>query len=213
MLQMKKIILTLLLYAAVSSTAFAEKIYMGVFKTSTEYGAWITLRDAPCNKLDGNAIIMSGKNKHNGCWKIEEKQVRIDWLDSSVPNFYDLDGFKLVGDTDLDSNKTSQQTQQQAPVSQSPKTNLYCQAQAWAGDVVLERDTAGMLKKMTVGGEDVSFTEKESSINFSFNSLNITLSSITGMFSYESTTAAKLLFKADRRGSGKCEVVEGKRRF
>lgn len=197
-----------MLLMAMSVTAYAEKIYMGVFKTSTEYGAWITLREAVCNQVDGNAIIMSGKNKQNGCWKIVDKQVKVEWLDGSVPNFYDLDGFKLVGDTDLDSKPS-----QQAKAPQSPKTNLYCQAQAWAGDVLLERDSSGVLKKMSVSGDDVSFVEKDTSITFTFNSLNIVLSNVTGMFSYESTAAAKLLFSANRRGTGKCDVVEGKKRF
>jgi hypothetical protein len=162
--------------------------------------------------LDGNAILMSGNDKSKGCWKIEGKQVRIDWLDSSTPNFYELEGFKLVGDTKLDSKNTNQQTQT-APVLQASKTNLYCQAQAWTGDVVLERDNTGVMKKISVGGEDVNFSEKESSINFSYNNLNITLSSVTGMFSFESTTLAKLISGAVRRGTGKCEIVEGRKRF
>ena len=90
---------------------------------------------------------------------------------------------------------------------------MYCQSQDWVGDIVIDRDKEGLLKKLTVGGEDTVFEEKESSITFAFNSLNMALSTVTAMFSYESTTASKLLFKANRRGTGRCEVVDGKKKF
>lgn len=209
---MKKLIITAVIASSFSGLTFAEKIYMGVFKTSTEYGAWVTLRDAPCNKVDGNAVVMSGKNKHNGCWKLEDKQVRIDWLDSSTPNFYEKDGFKLVGDTDLDSTKSAQQTQAQ-PSNEPTRTTLNCQAPAWVGDVLLERDATGALKRISISGNDVAFTEKDSSIAFSFNSLNISLSNVTGMFSYEPTMVSQLVFKSNNRGSGRCVVVDGQKKF
>ena len=221
-LNMKKIIVSLLLIIATTCT-YAEKLYMGVFKTATEYGAWITLRGAPCNKVDGNAVLMSGNRKENGCWKIENKLIKIEWLNNNVPNFYEMDGFRLVGDTDLDKpqvaqkekENTSQVTAENSAIqiNNGNKTTLYCQSQDWVGDIVIDRDKEGLLKKLTVGGEDTVFEEKESSITFAFNSLNMALSTVTAMFSYESTTASKLLFKANRRGTGRCEVVDGKKKF
>jgi len=216
-------IIFLLLLSLTTTCIYAEKIYMGVFKTATEYGAWITLRGAPCNKVDGNAVLMSGNRKENGCWKIENKMIKIEWLNNNVPNFYEMDGFKLVGDTDLDkpqvaqkeSEDATQSSQQKSTIQNNAgnKATLYCQSQDWVGDIVLDRDKDGLLKKLTVGGEDTAFEEKESSITFTFNSLNIALSTVTGMFSYESNTVSKLLFKANRRGTGRCEVVDGKKKF
>jgi hypothetical protein len=48
---MKKTFCLTMVLAAFSSSSSAEKLYMGIFKTATEYGAWVTLRDAPCNTL------------------------------------------------------------------------------------------------------------------------------------------------------------------
>lgn len=204
---MTKRVLTIIIATVMCSSAFAEKIYMGIFVTNSEFSQWVSLRDKPCSKSEENAVMMSGSIKKNGCWKLEDKKIKIDWADDSESSTYPLELFKLVGDTKFNS-KTDV-----LPDVKSKVVRLNCQAADWVGDVIVERDADGSLKKVLVGAELVDSSEANGNINFSFKGLNIVLSTVTGMFNYSSTLMNNLLLKENRRGVGQCKIIDDLKKF
>ena len=196
---MKKLILCIACLFAISS-AFAGKTYMALVPTSTEFFAIVTVTEKPCVAGDGNALYMSEVRAVRvsalGCWKQEGNSVKVEWtVGDKVPDTFDFALFKPVSD---DGSKT---------VTQGSKVLLTCSATGWVGDILVDRDETGVLKKLIVAGEDVSFDEKGPAINFSYKGKNISLSTSTGIFNYETTAFQsylnnRLLGGGDVKGTG-----------
>lgn len=166
--------------------------------------------EKPCTSAEGNALYMVGKTASMGCWKLDGKQVRVEWQSGDAPTTFDFEAFKVVSDdgdaaTAMASKKGS-------------TTYLNCTAQGWVGDLAVERDETGVLKKLTVSGEDVSFSERGSAINFSYQGKNISLSTTTGIFNFETSGFQsylnnRLLGGGNVKGTGNCKLSDGAKKF
>ena len=109
-----------------------------------------------------------------------------------------------------------------AQVATKPQENklvtvLTCVADAWAGDVTVERNQDGSLKTVFVSGERVSANEQANAINFSYSGLNISLSTLTGVFNYDTSGFQSFLNRELRRpnakGAGVCKVNTAQKKF
>jgi hypothetical protein len=74
------------------------------------------------------------------------------------------------------------------------------------------------LKSVHVSGEKVSASEKANAINFSFSGMNISLSTLTGVFNYETSGFQKylnnrLLGGGSAKGAGICKVNNAIKQF
>lgn len=192
-------------------SAHASKAYIALLPTNTPIHAVVTVMEKPCSTSEGNALYMIGKSASMGCWKLDGRQVRIEWQPgSNAPTVFEFEQFKLVSD-DGDSATA-------AASKQGKVTQLTCVADAWVGDVIVQRDEAGILRKLTVSGEDVSFSEKGTSINFSFQGKNISLSTSTGVFNYETSGFQsylnnRFLGGGNTKGAGSCRLGEAVKKF
>ena len=203
--------LLLLLSLFLGGGAHASKVYIALLPTCTPIHAVVTVMEKPCSASEGNALYMVGKSASMGCWKLDGRQVRIEWQPgSTAPTVFELELFKLVSD-DGDSSTA-------AASKQGKVTHLTCVADAWVGDLIVQRDEAGILRKLTVSGEDVSFSEKGTSINFSFQGKNISLSTSTGVFNYETSGFQsylnnRFLGGGNAKGTGSCRLGEAVKKF
>lgn len=207
---MKKLILCFASFTFFSS-AFAAKTYMGLVPTSTDFYAIVSMTEKPCVAGDENAIYMaqgqSGKVSALGCWKLEGNTVKVEWTKGDrVPNHFDFSLFKPISDDGSTYSK------------QSSKVVLNCSAPDWVGDILVERDEFGVLKKLIVAGDDISFVESGTAINFSYKGKNISLSSTTGIFSFETSGFQsylnnRLLGAGNVKGTGSCKLADAKRKF
>jgi hypothetical protein len=205
---MKKILFIAL--ALASATAHASKVFLALIPTSGPLHAVVTVMEKPCTSAEGNALYMVGKTASMGCWKLDGKQVRVEWQSGDAPTTFDFEAFKVVSDdgdaaTAMASKKGS-------------TTYLNCTAQGWVGDLSVERDETGVLKKLTVSGEDVSFSERGSAINFSYQGKNISLSTTTGIFNFETSGFQsylnnRLLGGGNVKGTGNCKLSDGAKKF
>jgi hypothetical protein len=206
---MRKIVALLSLFV-LASAANAGKIYFALFPTNTQYHALVTIAEKPCTQAEGNALYASGKTAVMGCWKLEGQQIVVKWTTGEAPAEFKFEDFKLVND-DGDSVAA-------AASKRGTTTHLNCSAQGWIGDLIVDRDEAGVLKKLTVSGEDVSFSEKGTAINFSYQGKNISLSTTTGIFNFETSGFQsylnnRLLGGGNVKGTGSCKLSDGAKRF
>jgi len=201
---MRVLALTALL--TVAATANATKIYMGVFETSGPFASYVTIIERPCDSLEGNAMLMNGERAVIGCWKEQGEKVVVNAIDGKFLASYDKTGLKLVADKDIAQPSLAQG-------KNSKKTLLNCVADAWVGDVEVERDQEGQLRNVVVAGASVESSESGSSIRFNFNGLKVVLSSVTGAFTYESNSFAHILSGTVRRGAGQCHVINSAKKF
>ena len=207
---MKKLILWIACLVAMNS-AFAGKTYMALVPTSTEFFAIVTVTEKPCVAGDANALYMSEvravKVSALGCWKQEGNSVRVEWtVGDKVPTTFDFGLFKPISD---DGSKT---------VKQGTKVLLTCSATGWVGDILVDRDESGVLQKLIVAGEDVSFQEKGSAINFAYKGKNISLSTSTGIFNYQTSGFQSFLNNrylggGDVQGAGSCKLADATKKF
>ena len=205
---MKKILVLISLITLVCN-ASAGKMYLALIPTSSQYHALVTIAEKPCTQTEGNALYASGRTANMGCWKLEGQQVVVKWTTGEAPTEFKFEDFKLIND-DGD-------TATAAASRQGSTTSLVCNAPGWVGDVTVERDAAGVLKKLVVSGEEVSFTEKATTINFSYKSRNISLSTTTGIFNYETSGFQSFLNRqsgrADVSGTGACKLNDSAKKF
>jgi hypothetical protein len=203
----------ILLFVALTVTALnaqASKVFLALVPTNGPLHAVVTVMEKPCTSTQVNALYLIGKAASMGCWKLDGKQVKVEWQSGDAPTVFEYDAFKMVGD-DGDT----------AIASESKKgsvTHLNCTAQGWVGDLAVERDETGILKKLTVGGEEVSFSEKGTSVNFSYQGKNISLSTTTGIFNFETSNFqsylnSRLLGVQNDKGTGSCKLSDGKKKF
>ena len=200
-----KSLITLLMCISFSEV-FAEKLYMGIVKTENTYSALVTIIDRQCTKPEGNAMYLSGNNGGVSCWTMEGDKVKLEIVENGRVLYFDKSVFSLIRDTN-DGSSTNEVKRQ------NTKVVLNCIADAWVGDVDVERDTSGALVKVVVNGENVIANEKSNAINFTYNKLDISLSTLTGLFSYETSTLFKLLSGNVRRGTGRCNLVQNVKKF
>lgn len=76
--------------------AQAQKVYMTLADTSTEYKILITIIQKPCDKKDGNATGLTKNRLVMGCWTLEGEDAKIKWFDIEQTNSYPMIDFKLV---------------------------------------------------------------------------------------------------------------------
>jgi hypothetical protein len=186
--------------------AYASKVYIALLPTNTPIYALVTVMEKPCSPSEGNAMYMVGKSASMGCWKLDGQTVRVEWqTGSNAPTAFQFEQFKLVSD---DGDSTTASASKQGRV-----THLTCAADAWVGDVIVHRDEAGVLKRLQIAGEDVSFAESGTAINFSFQGKNISLSTSTGIFNYETTGFRRILGERNTRGTGTCRQGDPVKKF
>ena len=192
------------------ASAQAGKMYVALLPTPSEFYALVTLFEKPCSSSEGNALYLSGTREGRvsamGCWKLEGKSIKIEWTTGDkVPDTFESLMFKPIADDGTQVSKSS------------IKVLLTCSAPGWVGDILVERDEAGVLQKLTVAGEEVSFTEKATTINFTFKGKNISLSTSTGVFNFETSGMQSFMNRQiggrDVSGTGSCKLADATKKF
>ena len=205
---MRNLVMTFLLL--IVGSANAGKVYMALVPTSSEFYAIVSIVEKPCVTGDGNAVYMSetrsGKSSALGCWKLEGTTVKVEWIDNdNVPKTFDFTNFKPISE------------EGPAVKKQGSKVQLNCVAPGWVSDILVERNEVGILNKLIVGGEDVTFTEKGTAINFSYKGKNFSLSTTTGIFNYETSGMQSFMNRQlggrDVSGTGSCKLAESTKKF
>ena len=187
-------------------------VMMAVVPSSGETSVLATIIDRKCDAVGWNATLTNTTETLRGCWFREGDLVKIKIANSETVRVIPFDVLKSIGLT----------RPPQTPKAEEPKkpttTTLSCAADAWFGDIVVERNSDGTLKNLVVSGESVSATEVSSSINFSFRGLNISLSTLTGAFNYETSGFQRylnnrLLGGGSAKGTGICKINNLNRQF
>lgn len=188
----------------------AYQVFSGLYQDAGDTHLLVTIRDKACDPKAGNATINNIATSLRGCWIQEGPVVKITILDSSDVRVFPKADLRLMGDLqDLAAIKSQEI---------KPSTvALTCIADAWVGDVVVERGVDGALKSLFVSGDRVSATEQANAINFSFNGLNISLSTTTGVFNYETSGFQSFLNsefgRKNTKGVGVCKINTAKKQF
>lgn len=205
-------ILILFLNVLLIGNVHAGKIYMALIPTNHQVHVIATFMEQPCTPDEGNFLYMVEKRASMGCWKREGNQIKVEWFkgDPAPTNTFDFNIFKLIAD---DGNQSADEARKKGF-----KVLLNCNSQGWVGDIQIERDELGTLKKLVVSGQDVSFEENVTSINFSFKGNNFSLSTTTGIFSYETSGFQsylnnRLLGGGNVKGTGSCKLADAAKKF
>jgi len=187
-------------------------VMLAVVPDSGETSVLATIIDRNCEAAGWNASIGNTTETLRGCWQREGDLVKIKIPNSDVVRVIPFHALKSIGLT------RPPQTQKSEEPKKPTTTTLSCAADAWFGDIVVERNSDGTLKSLTVSGEAVSATEVSNSLNFSFKGLNISLSTLTGAFNYETSGFQRylnnrLLGGGSAKGSGICKINNLNRQF
>lgn|GEM_PF-1485268 len=187
-------------------------VMMAVVPSSGETSVLATIIDRNCDVVGWNATLANTNETLRGCWHREGDLVKIKISNSDAVRVIPFDVLKSIGQT------RPPQTQKAEEPKKPTATTLSCAADAWFGDIVVERNSDGTLKNLIVSGEAVSATEVSSSINFSFKGLNISLSTLTGAFNYETSGFQRylnnrLLGGGSAKGTGICKINNLNRQF
>jgi hypothetical protein len=192
--------------------ASAGKVYMALIPTNNQLHVIATYMEQPCTPAEGNFLYMVEKRASMGCWKRDGNQIKVEWFkgDPAPTNTFDFNIFKLIADDGIQSTDEARK--------KGVKVLLNCTSQGWVGDIQIERDEVGALKKLVVSGQDVSFEENVTSINFSFKGKNVSLSTTTGIFSYETSGFQsylnnRLLGGGNVKGTGSCNLADATKKF
>lgn len=202
------LIIAMSLFAVTSVQA--SKVFMALIPTTGSTHAIVTVMEKSCTQAEGNALYMVGKVASMGCWKQDGDKIRVEWQSGDAPTSFNFDAFKLVSD-DSDNAAT-------VAKKRRITTHLNCTAEGWIGDLIVDRDEMGVLRKLTVSGEDVNFSEKGTAINFSYQGKNISLSTSTGIFNFETSGFQsylnnRLLGGGNVKGTGSCKLSDGAKKF
>lgn len=190
-------------------TGKAAPVFSALIPDTPETHILVTLIDKACDHKNGNSSIVSASTSLKGCWMQDGPTYKVTLLETNEVKVFPKSEFKFMGDS-------------VAQVATKPQDNklstvLTCIADAWAGDITVERNTDGSLKTLFVSGEKVSATEQANAINFSYNGLNISLSTLTGVFNYETAGFQSFLnFKMGRsntKGAGLCKANTAQKKF
>ena len=147
----------------------------------------------------------------NICWYQDGDLIKVKVPNIEGVKVFPFSEFKFIG-------YTKPQTVAKQEEKKQGVTTLTCAADAWFGDIVVERNADGSLKSLVVSGEPVTATEQANSLNFSFKGLNISLSTLTGAFNYETSGFQRylnnrLLGGGSAKGTGYCKVNTGAKQF
>lgn len=189
--------------------AFAYEVLSALVPAGDGLHFFVTLQDKPCDPKSGNASIQNTQVRQKGCWTRDGDLVRVQLLDSSETKVFPRHEFKLMGQT----NSVPKPEQQL-----SKTTNLTCVADAWAGDVVVERNSDATLKSVFVSGEKVDASEQANTLNFSYKGLTIALSTLTGVFNYDTSGFQsylnnRFLGRGSAKGVGRCVLNSAEKQF
>ena len=190
--------------------AWAEKMYGALVPDEADTFSLIYIAEKVCDGAVTNAALVRANGVLKGCWVKDGDVVKIR-IPTLSEKAYPLGVFRYMGDSNAA--MKSEETQKV-----DTSVALTCAADAWTGDVIVERYADGKLKAVFVSGEKVNASEQASAINFTFNGMNISLSTITGAFNYETTGFQKylnnrLLGSASAKGAGLCRKVGGAKQF
>lgn len=190
--------------------ANAYKIYSAIVPDVGESHLLVTIHDKPCEASSPNASMRNSVSSTSGCWIQDGNLIKITLADNKDVKLFPYADFKFMGDS-----------KPVVPKKEEPKpskVNLTCVADSWFGDMTIERNEQGELIKLVVSGDEVRATEQASAINFSYKGMNISLSTVTGAFNYETTGFQsylnnRLLGKPSVKGAGVCKINSGTRQF
>jgi len=210
-----KFALKLLVIACLSWTLTAsaqQKVMSALVPSDGETHLLVSIYERNCESNSWNASLANTAESAKGCWFQEGDLVKIKVQGVDGFRIFPYSAFKFMGYS--------------KPQAQAPKTDvkkdatvtLTCAADAWFGDIVVERNQDGTLKSLVVSGELVSASEVANSINFSFKGMNISLSTLTGAFNYETSGFQRylnnrLLGGGSTKGAGLCKVNTATKQF
>jgi hypothetical protein len=205
---MKRILFSLVIAGLVSNTN-AAPVFAALIPDTPDTHILVTLVDKACDPKSGNSSIVTASSSVKGCWMQDGPTYKVTLLETNEVKIFPKTEFKFMGDS-------------VAQVATKPQENklvtvLTCVADAWAGDVTVERNQDGSLKTVFVSGERVSANEQANAINFSYSGLNISLSTLTGVFNYDTSGFQSFLNRELRRpnakGAGVCKVNTAQKKF
>ncbi len=203
-----KRLLTIASALFIASSASAYSIQAAIVPDAGEKHVLVSIRDRACDSKTGNAQISTATTTSNGCWTKDGQLIKVTLLDSNEVKVFPVSEFKLIGDTQELAEKSNEKR---------ASVTLTCVADAWVGDVTVERNADGSLKNVYVSGERVSASEQANALNFSYNGFNISLSTLTGVFNYETTGFQSFLNlklgKPNAKGAGACKINTAQKKF
>lgn len=193
---------------AVSASAF--QVYSAIVPNIGDTHMLVHIKDKSCDPKNGNANMITATSNLKGCWIQDGPTIKISVLETNEVKIFPKTEFKFIGDVpEASSAKTEER--------KASNVTLTCVADAWVGDVTIERNTDGTLQNVYVSGEKVSATEQANAINFTFNGLNISLSTLTGTFNYETSGLQSFINSQMRRsntkGAGICKINNAQKQF
>jgi hypothetical protein len=198
--------------ALICFNTFAFKIYATLTPENSPNDNYllITIYDRNCTNEEFNSKISNSTRSFNACWTQDNENVKITNNESKEIRIIPFQDFKYMGESSP-AKVSSVQTKES-------KVTLTCVADAWAGDILIERNKDGSITNFIVSGEQISPTEQGNSINFSYKGLNISLSTLTGVFNYETSGFQKylnnrLLGGGSTKGAGACKVNNNQKMF
>ena len=204
--------LTFSLFALFALTSFAQqKVMSALVPSDGETHLLVSIYERNCEPSGWNASLSNTNESSRGCWYQEGDLIKIKIQGAEGLRVFPYDAFKFMG-VSKPQTATAQQPKQQSNVT------LSCVADAWFGDIVVERNQDGTLKSLVVSGELVGANEVANAINFSFKGLNISLSTLTGVFNYETSGFQKylnnrLLGGGSAKGAGLCKINTSVKQF
>jgi len=203
---------TLLTFALICSmvSSHAAGVYSALVPDQADTHVLVTLIDRACDSTNGNATVRNPNKSLKGCWVQDGLTFRVSIHETNEVLIFPRSEFKYMGDPALSAAPKKQ-------AESSFATTLTCVADGWTGDVTVERNPDSTLKTVFVSGEKVNATEQANIINFSYNGLNISLSTLTGTFNYDTAGFQSFLnFKmgrANAKGAGVCAQNNLKKKF
>lgn len=205
---MKKVLLPVFAFGLMLN-AFSAPIFSALIPDTADTHILVTLFDRACDPKAGNASISNASSSSKGCWMQEGPTYKVTLIETNEVKIFSKSEFKFMGD--------SVASVASKLVEVKLSTVLTCVADAWAGDVTVERNSDGSLKSVFISGEQANASEQANAINFTFNGLNISLSTLTGVFNYETSGFQSFLNnqfrRANTKGAGVCKVNTSAKKF
>lgn len=188
-----------------------QKVLAALVPGDGEAHLLVTIYERNCEPAGWNATLTNTDSTIRGCWYQDGDLIKVKVANVEGIKIFPFVEFKLMGYAKPQ--PVAKQDERKQGI-----TTLSCVADAWFGDIVVERNADGSLKSLVVSGETVSATEQANSLNFSFKGLNISLSTLTGAFNYETSGFQRylnnrLLGGGSAKGTGYCKVNTGTKQF
>jgi hypothetical protein len=204
---MKKLFLIVAM-AGIGVQAHAQKQFAGVFKADSGFSELVVTLEKPCDKVEGNASVLSGSKRQLGCWSKAGEDVKFEALDGSLTKTYASSNLLLVAEN------VSVAKAEAKP----KKTHLTCEADGWQLELDVERSDSGELQRIVAAGDSVLATEKSTQITFTYDGLAFNLNTITGNFAFETSGVQSYIRKnllggGKSKGTGTCRVNELIKKF